>query len=87
MVNLKIKMEGKTRRMQLFVAEKIRILTVAKEIGNRAASRQFDVSEACNESDVQNNVCSKARSQYGMVVRKWKNINHKHTFLVIVSAK
>ena len=33
--------------MQLSVAEKIRILIVAQEIGNRAASRQFDVSEAC----------------------------------------
>ena len=46
-MNLKIKMEGKNRRIQLSVAEKLKVLTVAKEIGNRAASRQFDMSEGC----------------------------------------
>ena len=47
MIELENQDGRKNRRMQLSVSEKIRILTVAKEISSRAASHQFDVSKAC----------------------------------------
>ena len=57
-VNLKIKMEGKKQKNETLCCRK---------------NQTFFISDVIwNENDVQNNVFSEVRSQYGTVVRKWK---------------